>query len=156
MERISAIAADERYAAPIVLAARLVSFLPEADDRLTETLLQAWNAGARYGEAATMFLAIALAERSGEHDHVLQALCGQENTPTLSRFKHMLREAGPWQAEARPDLALAALVLGFGEEGVRSWIADPTNETGRRIVHGIFGGKAGKLRHAARRAGLAL
>ena len=154
LERVVAIAADERYAAPVVLAARLVSFLPEAEDRLAERLVQAWNACDRYEKAARLFLSIALAERSGERDRVLEALCGQNDTPTLSRFKGMLRKAGPWQAEARPDLALAALVLGFGEERVRSWIANPSGETGRRVVKGILGGKAGKLQHAARRVGL--
>jgi hypothetical protein len=153
-DRVMAIAADDRYATPIVLAARLWSFLPETDERLTAELVEAWQAEDQCDEAARLFLAIALGERSGDHDGALEALCGQEDTPAVSRFKDMLREAGTWQAEARPDLALAALVLGFGEGRVRSWIADPGGETGRRIAKGVFRGKAKKIQYAARRVGL--
>jgi hypothetical protein len=154
LERVIAIASDDRYASPIVLAARLCSFLPETDDRLTAKLAQAWKAGDQQEEAARLFLAVALGERSGGQDRALETLCGQEGTPAIGRFKSMLRKAGAWQAEARPDLTLAALILGFGEDSVRSWIIDPAAETGRRMIKGVFGGKVRKLEHSARRVGL--
>ncbi len=154
LERIMAIAADDQYDAPVVLAARLCSFLPEAADRLTARLVQAWDAGDVTEEPARLALAIALGERSRGQDRVLETLCGPKGASATSRFRGMLREAEAWQAEARPDLALATLVLAFGEDRVRSWITDRTGGTGRRVLKGVFGGKVGKLEHAARGLGL--
>jgi hypothetical protein len=67
----------------------------------------------------------------------------------------MLVEAGPWQAEARPDLALAAPGLSCRDGALDSWVAEPDAGTAPQVVDAVFGGSLGKFQHAARRLCLA-
>lgn len=153
LDQLCTLAAGNRASFPVLLATRLYALLPETSEQLTAQLLRAWQAIEEVEPTARLFLALALGERCGGNNAVLQALAQHPHDPGAPHFRQLLFESGEWQAEARPDLVLATLVLVLGEEQVRSWALHPDTEAARAIIQTAFNGHTGKFVHSARRVG---
>jgi hypothetical protein len=121
------------------LAIRLLAMLPEPPDQLLTALRHRWQRAPSQPTPATAFLALSLAQLAPHCPAALDLLIRRADPAYAPTLRDALLQAGPWQAEKRPDLTVAVLSLVFGLPAVRSWAGDPTAADARAVATAVFG-----------------
>ncbi|MBN2310548.1 MAG: hypothetical protein JXR94_16360 [Candidatus Hydrogenedentes bacterium] len=142
---LAEMASSDIFAQPIMFAVRILALLPEPAPALVERLIAEWRRSPHVVDCRRAFLALALGERASRHPDALRALNAANKGREAAALAELLAGAGVWQAEERPDLAIATLMLAFGIDTVASWAQPGGSPEASRIVQGAFGERQSKF-----------
>ena len=141
------IADDRNLEYPVAFSVRMLSLIPEQPDRMVDILSEHWRESVHEPDNRTLFLALGLGQHaSRSRDAAMVLSDGRLNDEVT-----ILMDAGEWDIERRPDLAVVVLSLAFGQERISLWAERPDGDEAEFVIKTLFRGSSGKFVHGVRR-----
>jgi hypothetical protein len=146
LKRILMLKNDSEYAAPFLLALRLLTILPETRDVISSELKVRWRIPANHDSNLRLFLLLAIAQCTGKVPIVAPHLTRSQ----VDFFMHILEAERIWPVDSNPERTVAALCLAYGPSSILSWISNPEDSEALFVISNVFAGNIKKLIFPAR------